>query len=326
MKNKIIVLILGLVTCCFQQMSAAEDVGMQRTLPEYWAQEQFKQLKFKVDNQSIHYLAVSEDDRYVVATGSHATVFDLSSKEFPWTVQDQIRYASFASKAKLLMLATANNDIVIWDVEKNERVGGWHESCRTLPEISSDGKFLTLQKNGSATVFEYPALKQIGYHYSDVMGCCFVGQRLFVSHQKGVIGEYEVRDVTTNTLNDRINFPLSKYHSLIFLTYEGGILFLQAIPPRQVIIQDTKTGRVIFSRSLPANKRTREMSCSKDGSLLAIGYDDGSIELWNIQTGCMIKELKGHHWPICCMQFSPDGTILVSGTEDGEIGIWKRGE
>lgn len=62
---------------------------------------------------------------------------------------------------------------------------------------------------------------------------------------------------------------------------------------------------------------------SPDGSLLAVGSKDGSIQLVESATGKRLATLSGvHHGSIFSLAFSPDGTMLASGGADRTIGIW----
>ena len=61
---------------------------------------------------------------------------------------------------------------------------------------------------------------------------------------------------------------------------------------------------------------------STDGKHIAAGYNDSIIRIWNIQTGEMEKELKGHNDVVWSVAYSPDGTMLVSGSADKTNICW----
>ncbi len=61
---------------------------------------------------------------------------------------------------------------------------------------------------------------------------------------------------------------------------------------------------------------------SPDGKTLVSGSWDGTIKLWNVETGKEIRTLKGHDGYVLSVNFSPDGKTLVSGSDDNTIKLW----
>jgi WD40 repeat protein len=62
---------------------------------------------------------------------------------------------------------------------------------------------------------------------------------------------------------------------------------------------------------------------SPDGRRIAIGYEDGSIFLWDAASREPLGDpLSGHEAKVVTIAFSSDGTILASGDLDGTIILW----
>jgi U3 small nucleolar RNA-associated protein 12 len=54
----------------------------------------------------------------------------------------------------------------------------------------------------------------------------------------------------------------------------------------------------------------------------AVGYVDGSIRLWDTETGNSIVTLNGHKKSVTYMCFDESGSRLASGSQDTDIIIW----
>ncbi|THU79671.1 hypothetical protein K435DRAFT_810519 [Dendrothele bispora CBS 962.96] len=61
---------------------------------------------------------------------------------------------------------------------------------------------------------------------------------------------------------------------------------------------------------------------SPDGSQLASGSEDHTVQIWNTATGQEEAKLGGHTAKVWSVAFSPDGNRLASGSEDHTVRIW----
>eukprot|EP00828_Plagiopyla_frontata_P009038 TRINITY_DN14609_c0_g1_i4.p1 TRINITY_DN14609_c0_g1~~TRINITY_DN14609_c0_g1_i4.p1 ORF type:complete len:313 (-),score=17.68 TRINITY_DN14609_c0_g1_i4:477-1415(-) len=58
-------------------------------------------------------------------------------------------------------------------------------------------------------------------------------------------------------------------------------------------------------------------------SLLASSSEDGTIKLWDLETGQFERSLKGHTQSVICIAFHSKGEQLISGSADLTIKIWE---
>lgn len=65
------------------------------------------------------------------------------------------------------------------------------------------------------------------------------------------------------------------------------------------------------------------LAFSPDGSALAIGANDGSLGLWEVENGELIKRIPAHSMRISDLAFSPDGAWLASTSPDGTLGVYQ---
>ncbi|WP_407882752.1 WD40 repeat domain-containing protein, partial [Scytonema sp. NUACC26] len=66
----------------------------------------------------------------------------------------------------------------------------------------------------------------------------------------------------------------------------------------------------------------RAIAISQDGITLASGGDDGTVKLWNFQTGRLLSSLSGHSTGVKSIAISPNGRTVVSGGVDGTVKLW----
>lgn len=65
------------------------------------------------------------------------------------------------------------------------------------------------------------------------------------------------------------------------------------------------------------------MECSRDGKILASADDQGSIFLWDLAPGRLLKRMRGHgKGGIWSLSWSVESNVLVSGGADGTVRIW----
>jgi transcriptional regulator with XRE-family HTH domain len=67
---------------------------------------------------------------------------------------------------------------------------------------------------------------------------------------------------------------------------------------------------------------TLALAFRPDEHTLASGSEDGSVKLWDVETGALFW--SGWHTKVTlCLAFSPDGSLLASGSQDGSVRLWE---
>jgi len=78
-----------------------------------------------------------------------------------------------------------------------------------------------------------------------------------------------------------------------------------------------------LSKAIASHKKPiSSVVFNQDGSLIAIGSTDGSVKLWETNTGKQIKAIIKHPHPITSISFNPNGKLLAVGLESGVIVLW----
>jgi len=104
-------------------------------------------------------------------------------------------------------------------------------------------------------------------------------------------------------------------------TYPSGLKFLETLSQVQ---QELKGIYDLFYKQyqIDANDYIRSVAFSPDGRLLASGFLNGGIKVWEVETGLNVLTLKGHLASVNSVVFSPNGQWLASGSRDRNIKLW----
>jgi len=112
--------------------------------------------------------------------------------------------------------------------------------------------------------------------------------------------------------------------SALALSPDGNLLAAQTENAGVVQVWDLKTGKL--HRSLTPGVREFHSAClawSPDNRVLAVGGFDNTVQLWEVASGQIRREFRGHMGPARCLTYLPDGELLVSGSEDATLLVWK---
>ncbi len=77
-----------------------------------------------------------------------------------------------------------------------------------------------------------------------------------------------------------------------------------------------------IGEAIPTLSKVWSIAFSPDGQTLASGQHDGSIGLWRVASKTEIRRLHSHTEPVRSVAFRPDGRCLASGSQDRSIRLW----
>jgi U3 small nucleolar RNA-associated protein 12 len=92
----------------------------------------------------------------------------------------------------------------------------------------------------------------------------------------------------------------------------------------EVLCWDIKKGELL-SRWRDENCRAQVTAIAQsktDKDVFAVGYEDGSIRLWDSKIATVIVNFNGHKSAITILTFDKSGTRLASGSKDTDVVIW----
>ncbi|MBK8906158.1 MAG: protein kinase [Anaerolineaceae bacterium] len=112
-------------------------------------------------------------------------------------------------------------------------------------------------------------------------------------------GERELGLLLALAANGIDNPPLTSWQTLVNIAYAPGAR------------QQIDYGQTLY-----------ELSVSHDGRFVAAGALDGTVVVWELESGEIIKELVGHEREAHSVVFSPDDRFVLSGSVDRSAILW----
>lgn len=96
-----------------------------------------------------------------------------------------------------------------------------------------------------------------------------------------------------------------------------GETLISASRAHDIAYWDTRTWK--GERRFIAHDTVQNLSMSQDGHWLASGGDDGVTKVWNVESGDLVMESKGHELAVLCTALSSDGQLVASGGYDEHV-------
>ncbi|KAK9464900.1 WD40-repeat-containing domain protein [Lipomyces arxii] len=89
-----------------------------------------------------------------------------------------------------------------------------------------------------------------------------------------------------------------------------------------VVCWDVKTGERISKWNEASIKAEVTAVAAYADEVVAVGYSDGAIRVWDARTGIVVVSFNGHKSAVVVLKFDESGTRLASGSRDTNVIVW----
>lgn len=280
----------------------------------------------------VHTLAFSPDG-LTLAVGSDASnsirVWDVENGVIQQVIEgheDRVTSLAFSPDGASLASGSADNTARIWNpltAEQLQLFAGHDDWVRAVA-FSPDGERLaTASHDGTVSLWDIQSgalLFMLDEHQDQVWGVAFSQDgRLASAAADGTIHLWNAQN---GNLLDTMNGDAEEASKVLF-SPDGSALFALTGADNRIRLWDAAQGS---SEPLAVVEghfgAVGVVAVSPDGELLAAGYDDGVIRLWQLANGQLLAQFPAHDDEVRGLDFAPDGRLLASASADQTVRIW----
>ena len=204
-------------------------------------------------------------------------------------------------------------------------------------------KELAEQEKKNAEAAKADALNQQKIARSGELAALSLGQLTSDPERALLIAREAMNNAQTTQAEDALRTALLDPYRLTFKGKGNGITDARITPDGKyaitlepcntssagplcgsVRIWDVQTGALLSDIKTPNEGRgiARKMDVSSDGQYLVTANDDAIARVWEIPSGKLVSELRGHEKRINSASFSPDGKQVVTASDDQTARLW----
>jgi WD40 repeat protein len=251
---------------------------------------------FKQLQGSLRSVTFSSDGNKLAAQGTDGTIrlWDLFSQRSRKLAGQYglFNSLSFSPNGKQLAVLGEDGTVRLWDLfsQRSRKLAGQYDSSSNL-SFSPNGKQLAvLGEDRTVRLLDLPSGTQV----------------------EKLQGSQEGADMKPNAI----------------WRPDGKILLatLASPPSRSIRLLDVRSNKLYASIPVQGDSRSfSSISSNDDGSLIAIGQENGTVSLW-YQEGSKLGEFKAYDGNIKSVILSPDSSMLATIGEDGTTKLWQIGK
>ena len=142
------------------------------------------------------------------------------------------------------------------------------------------------------------------------------GQAIAVMNPAGTVSVNEIESG-----KELKRFRVDSRLDLIRFSPDGTRLAGLAMGSSIVRIWELASGQIVTT--LPGSGKLSFLAWNHEGGLLAVGRQDGQVEVWDVQSGRLQARMEGHEGWVAGLAFSHQGDLLASASWDNTLRLWE---
>ncbi len=268
----------------------------------------------------------SDDGTVIIRPVSEVQSGQVTSNPLTYTMVADTRVLSLAFDPMSQFLVSGDNhgQIVVWDAQTRVAVRQGVQ-LGTTPisklAVSPDGHLLAIGDEGGVLLIQQLTDGEEIWRQEEVLGDQIQsmvfsdgGSTLTALDSSGGIATFQTQDgqlLSQRTIEhegDYVSSILSSNGQLVALGYKNGDIQVKDL-------SESGTNYPHLNHSIPFLGQASAVTSSPDGSLIASAGFDGSVILWDAESGQPIGDpLLGHTGAVVNVVVSPDGRLIASSS------------
>ncbi|KAJ1569961.1 hypothetical protein HK096_008364 [Nowakowskiella sp. JEL0078] len=230
------------------------------------------------------------------------------------TVNERVTHCHLSSDSTLLATATSQGIVYIYELLNGNKYTAFSSQNVSWVQFSSDSKRLAIIHSAECNFCIFEILSGKVFHLDQkVANVVFVdSSNLWLGTFEGTIRSYRLGENLEFYCHKTIQVHTNSITVMVTAHKEAPMIASGSID-RYCHVMDSNTGEILLSKL--HRKFVYSLAFSSDNSLLACGCKDGSVTVYNVQSG-VGKEFKIHSQNVEILCFSPVGQLLASGSVD----------
>jgi uncharacterized caspase-like protein len=237
----------------------------------------------------------------------------------------------FTPDPNVILTGSWDETTQIWNLSTLREINALKDLPVNSTYLSRDGKSVLVGGfKGMAILWDWLPGKELRrFEYADkqsVIDAVAIspdGRTILTS----ISGESKIREWDSSSGKPLLEFQVEGMRSISGLTFlpDSNSLVVgdMDLDPRLV---ELGTGKTITTLHLPASGGCRSIAVSAKGDALLVGGFSGQVTLFDLGTGDVLRELKGHGVAadVSAVAFSPNGELIMTASFDGTTRMWNR--
>ena len=273
--------------------------------------------------------AFSPDGTRIVSGSSDGTIrlWDAATSAELTVLQghaDPIGICAYSPDGARIVSGSDDGTLSLWSAETGEKIAVLHGHTDLIATCaySPDGtRIVSGSNDGMLRLWEAETGEELAVlqgHENGILACVFSpdGARVVSGSNDGTVRLWSVE--TGEEL------------AVLSVRTSGGPIFSYSPEGTRIVsgfgdslhLRDAETGEAIAVLQDRSGYGIKNCAFSPDGMRIVSMLGDGTVRLWNGETGEELVTLPGHVGWVAALAFSPDGKHIVSGSNDGTLHLW----